>query len=523
MHSSVHLPPGPPRRGGRAIRVLAIVLGVALGALAGIAVFIALSGKGRGTVNVEALMKSARAPKSGEGGLPTEAAVQAEKKLALEHRRLGLAALSDEDFAEAARQFVLALQSPYPPDDAAELLGLTKSLEIASMRRKLQVRVPAEVPGPSRLQARADVRAPPEKDLPAEEGSSTSKGASAEEGSSTEKSASLKKASSERGARSERGALSEARDSAGARTRGGDQRAREAPSPRAGGRVRTEGRTPSEARVSREETPSRRPTPVGANRIEPPPPDKAEPGIIMVTTTPPGLVVRVDGQIRGLSPARLEIEPGPREIAIANEDRVLLSRRIDVLGGRFARIEEDVRNVIKPKPSVPKPQPSSTVSAASVTRAPTGASGPPTTDKKAKAVSPSEPARAAAPAPRGVPRNRLREVLRRAMPRVRRCYERELTSNPKLAGEVVVQIKIATDGTVDEASFQKSTLESRVVKGCILRLLRRLRFPRPLGGPAQIAVPLVFAPKKKTTLGPNLQIPPFASLKEAVVGRLPAA
>ena len=62
------------------------------------------------------------------------------------------------------------------------------------------------------------------------------------------------------------------------------------------------------------------------------------------------------------------------------------------------------------------------------------------------------------------------------------CYERELTKDPNLYGKVTVTFTIAGNGRVSEASVIQTTMNNANVEECVLRVVRRIRFPTPKGG-----------------------------------------
>ncbi len=62
------------------------------------------------------------------------------------------------------------------------------------------------------------------------------------------------------------------------------------------------------------------------------------------------------------------------------------------------------------------------------------------------------------------------------------CYERELTKDPNLYGKITVTFTIAGNGRVSEASIIQTTMNNANVEECVLRVVRRIRFPTPKGG-----------------------------------------
>src|SRR5688572_26920238 len=75
----------------------------------------------------------------------------------------------------------------------------------------------------------------------------------------------------------------------------------------------------------------------------------------------------------------------------------------------------------------------------------------------------------------------------------RACYQKELNRTPNIGGKLVVRFTIASDGSVSKAAIVSSTVGSKVVDQCVLRNIRRLRFPAP-GAVSHVNYPFLFAP-----------------------------
>ena len=84
-------------------------------------------------------------------------------------------------------------------------------------------------------------------------------------------------------------------------------------------------------------------------------------------------------------------------------------------------------------------------------------------------------------------------IVKKALPQIRYCYERELGMRPDLAGKITVKFVIAKDGTVSTSTSAHSTLGSPSAEACVHDRFRKLRFPPPRGGGiAMVRYPLVF-------------------------------
>ncbi len=89
----------------------------------------------------------------------------------------------------------------------------------------------------------------------------------------------------------------------------------------------------------------------------------------------------------------------------------------------------------------------------------------------------------------------IRRVVRRHMGRIRFCYERELTKDPKLAAKIAVKFTIGRDGKVTEASSKSSAGGNAELELCLSKAFEAMQFPAPAGGGIVIvAYPLRFEP-----------------------------
>jgi TonB family protein len=92
-----------------------------------------------------------------------------------------------------------------------------------------------------------------------------------------------------------------------------------------------------------------------------------------------------------------------------------------------------------------------------------------------------------------LPKEFIQRVIRKNIKQVQFCYERSLVVSPRLAGKVVVKFTIGPTGAVTEASVGNSTLQDQKVEACILKAIRRWKFPSPKGGGiVDVSYPFVF-------------------------------
>lgn len=94
-----------------------------------------------------------------------------------------------------------------------------------------------------------------------------------------------------------------------------------------------------------------------------------------------------------------------------------------------------------------------------------------------------------------VDREKIRAVLLSHMHEVRKCYETQLTVDPKLAGKIVLRWEIEGAGHVANASVDpKSTIQNKELNRCLLERLRTWDFPpAPTGKTVEISYPYFFS------------------------------
>jgi hypothetical protein len=97
----------------------------------------------------------------------------------------------------------------------------------------------------------------------------------------------------------------------------------------------------------------------------------------------------------------------------------------------------------------------------------------------------------------GLTREEIQRVLKRVMPQIKYCYEKELNREPTLEGKLTTAWTITKDGTVSGAQLSATTMQKTggdQVGSCVTRILGRLQFPSPRGG-GQVVVtyPFVFS------------------------------
>ena len=85
--------------------------------------------------------------------------------------------------------------------------------------------------------------------------------------------------------------------------------------------------------------------------------------------------------------------------------------------------------------------------------------------------------------------NRVVQANRAAL---KYCFETALQRKPKLQGSIDAYWRIDRKGMVSTTRVAKSTLDDPGVEGCILRQIKRWKFPEPDGGEVDVTYPFLF-------------------------------
>lgn len=100
--------------------------------------------------------------------------------------------------------------------------------------------------------------------------------------------------------------------------------------------------------------------------------------------------------------------------------------------------------------------------------------------------------RAAARVTGTLSRSEVLKVIGRHTRAIQRCYEKQLMSKPGLSGKITFAWTITPTGKVSGARQRTSTMGSAKVSSCILKVIRRMKFPKPKGGSVTIVYPFIF-------------------------------
>jgi hypothetical protein len=79
-------------------------------------------------------------------------------------------------------------------------------------------------------------------------------------------------------------------------------------------------------------------------------PDEPQPGTLVVTSIPSGLIVEVDGRRVDFTPARVKVDSGFHTVALFKGDQRLYERKVDVPEEGVSAVDADVSEKLKPPP-----------------------------------------------------------------------------------------------------------------------------------------------------------------------------
>ncbi len=102
--------------------------------------------------------------------------------------------------------------------------------------------------------------------------------------------------------------------------------------------------------------------------------------------------------------------------------------------------------------------------------------------------------------------------------RFRQCYERGLQSNPKLTGKMTMNVVVSSNGEVESASDNGSTLADKDVLTCIQNVVKRAQFSAPGEGGSTV----VISAKLVVMEGVSAPPPTFGGAGNYVLTRLHA-
>ncbi len=96
----------------------------------------------------------------------------------------------------------------------------------------------------------------------------------------------------------------------------------------------------------------------------------------------------------------------------------------------------------------------------------------------------------------GIDRDAIEAALMAHKDEFRLCYEREINAeHPNLSGRVSTTFVIGASGRVSQAGVLSTSLNNRNTERCIIKVIKRIQFPIPIGGGiVQVTYPFKFRP-----------------------------
>ncbi len=90
-------------------------------------------------------------------------------------------------------------------------------------------------------------------------------------------------------------------------------------------------------------------------------------------------------------------------------------------------------------------------------------------------------------------RGEIQKVINAHIFELQGCFERQLISNPNLAGKVTFEWVIGLSGAVTTVRIKASSLSSNEATSCMQAAIRRWQFPSPRGGQVTVIYPIALA------------------------------
>lgn len=86
----------------------------------------------------------------------------------------------------------------------------------------------------------------------------------------------------------------------------------------------------------------------------------------------------------------------------------------------------------------------------------------------------------------------IQKVINQHIGEIQYCYEKQLRTQPGLAGRVVLEWGVNAQGRVSVVKVAQSSLQSAEATNCMMSKLKTWKFPQPRGGAVTVVFPFVF-------------------------------
>ena len=104
----------------------------------------------------------------------------------------------------------------------------------------------------------------------------------------------------------------------------------------------------------------------------------------------------------------------------------------------------------------------------------------------------------------GINPKELGQLIQEQHRSVRSCYESQLKRTPKLEGSIDVRFKITHWGRVGRTKVTDNKLSNRRVRRCVVKAIRKWRFPFTQKGGVTVELPLPFKPHDSQVAKPQV-------------------
>jgi len=88
----------------------------------------------------------------------------------------------------------------------------------------------------------------------------------------------------------------------------------------------------------------------------------------------------------------------------------------------------------------------------------------------------------------------VERAIKKKLSKLRYCYEKALFKNSNLAGLIKIQWVIKPNGKVPSGKIVSSELNNGKLHRCLIKEIKKIRFPKPKGGNATVQYPFQFNP-----------------------------
>ena len=116
-----------------------------------------------------------------------------------------------------------------------------------------------------------------------------------------------------------------------------------------------------------------------------------------------------------------------------------------------------------------------------------------TTPEPKNRIFPKAPSREVRQKPGTITKQIVRDAMYPIQIQAKRCYKNALRIYPNLSGKITTYFEVDTSGVVLRAGIQSTTMYHHGVESCLLKVVKRVRFPESKDGrKASITYPWVF-------------------------------